>query len=80
MLEDAFSILEYAITEVFALFDSLADRFGFAFFLIGFFTIFTITRLLLGPFIGGVFKAGVSDQVKRYKNGGSKSSGSSEGE
>lgn len=67
MINDAFSILEQAISGVLGIFTQLADSFGVAGILLGFFTIFTIVRLLLAPIIGGSFKAGKSDTVKSKK-------------
>lgn len=65
---EAFNLLINMFTRLFDYLDVLFSKLGAWSYVLGFFLIYTIYRLILAPVLGGVVRAGQSDMVKKVRN------------
>lgn len=65
---EAFNLLINMFTRLFDYLDVLFSKLSAWSYVLGFFLIYTIYRLILAPVLGGVVRAGQSDMVKKVRN------------
>lgn len=65
---EAFNLLINMFTRLFDYLDVLFSKLGAWSYVLGFFLIYTIYRLILAPVLGGVVRSGQSDMVKKVRN------------
>lgn len=70
MSDSVVGVVTDMFLQLFGLVDRLFEFFNITPFLLGFFFIYTVIRMLLQPVIGGVLSSGTSDMVHRINKTG----------